>query len=129
MTENTTDKTSRAPLPWLLIIGLASLSLLWPLAELVGVPQGAPRALTVVAIVGAIWSGVVGFGRVPRPVLVLALTGLCHGVISVVAAVILGGLDRPVWTLFAALGVDTFWGAVAGVLALAIQQLRKAPAA
>ena len=127
MTENTSD-TSRPGLPWLLIIGLASLSLLWPLAELVGIPQGAPRALTIIAVIAATWIGVVGFGRVPRPVLVLALTGLIHGVIALGAAVLLGGFDRPIWTLFAGLAIDMVWGTVAGLVALGIQQIRKAAA-
>ena len=129
MTENTSSSTvDRPALPWLLVIGLASLSLLWPLAELVGVPQGAPRALTIIVVVAATWIGVVGLGRVPRPVLVLTLTGLGYGLISMMAAAIFGDSDRPVWTLFAALAIDAFWGMIAGLLALAVQKLRRARA-
>ena len=127
MTETTPSTTPRPALPWLLIVGLASLSLLWPLTTLIGIGQGAPRALTIIGVVAVTWIAVVGFGRVPRPVLVLTLTGLAHGVISMIVAAIFGGVDGPVWTVFAALVIDTFWGAVAGLLALAIQQMRKRP--
>lgn len=131
MTQNTPSypaAPARSGLPWLLIVGLASLSLLWPLTDLVGIPQGAPRALTLIAVIGATWICVVGFGRVARPVLVLALTGLLHGVIAVGVAAVVGAFDRPVWTLFVGLAIDAFWGAVAGLLALAVQRARKASA-
>lgn len=133
MNETTPSHTSsggpvRPGLSWLLILGLASLSLLWPLTALIGIGQGAPRALTLVAVVAVIWIGVVGFGRVPRPVLTLTLTGLGYGIISMVVAAILSGVDGPIWTVFVALFIDTFWGAIAGLLALAIQQMRKARA-
>lgn len=125
MTETPPSTTSRPALPWLLIVGLASLSLLWPLTSLIGIGQGAPRALSIIVIVAVTWIAVVGFGRVPRPVLVLALTGLAHGGITMIVAAIFGGADGPIWTVFAALAIDTFWGAVAGLLALAVQQMRK----
>lgn len=124
MTNTTPTITARPGLPWLLIVGLASLSLLWPLTNLIGIGQGAPRALSIIAIVAVTWIAVVGFGRVPRPVLVLTLTGLVHGAISMIVAAIFGGVDGPIWTVFAALAVDTFWGAVAGLLAAAIQKMR-----
>lgn len=109
----------------MLILGLSSLSLLWPLTRLIGIDGGAPRALTIIAVVAATWIGVVGFGRVPRPVLVLALTGLGHGIITMVVAGIFGAHDGPIWAVFVAIAIDAFWGAIAGVVALAIQQLRK----
>lgn len=114
----------RPGLPWPLIVGLSALALLWPLAELIGIGQGAPRALTIITIIALVWIGVVGFGGVPRPVLVLILTGIGHGLIAMIAAAVFNGFDRPVWTMFIALGVDAFWGAVAGLLALAVQRTR-----
>lgn len=126
MTETTPSApASRPALPWLLIVGLASLSLLWPLTQLIGIDSGAPRALTIIAIVAATWIGVVGFGRVPRPVLVLTLTGLGYGIITMLVAATFGSHDGPIWTIFVALVIDTFWGAIAGLVALAIQQMRK----
>ncbi|KJL48366.1 hypothetical protein RS84_01125 [Microbacterium hydrocarbonoxydans] len=115
--------TTRPGLPWPLIVGLSALALLWPLAELIGIGQGAPRALTIIAIIAVTWICVVGLGGVPRPVPVLALTGLGHGIISMIAAAIFGGFDQPVWTIFIALGIDAFWGAVAGLMALGIQKI------
>lgn len=112
------------PLPWLLIGGLASLVLLWPITGLLGLGSGAPRALILIALIGVTWIGVVGLGRVPRPVLVLALTGLAGGAITLVLAAVLGGTGRPWWTHLVALGMDALWGTIAGLLALAVQQLR-----
>ena len=123
--SETSPATFRPGLSWLLILGLASLSLLWPLTTLIGIGQGAPRALILITVIAVVWISVVGFGRVPRPVLTLTLTGLSYGVISMVVATFFGGVDGPIWTVFAALFVDTFWGAIAGLLALAIQQMRK----
>ena len=127
MTDTTSSSAVRPGLPWLLIIGLSSLSLLWPLTDLIGIGGGAPRALTIIAIVAVTWIAVVGFGRVPRPVLVLTLAGLGHGIISMAIAVIFGFFDGPIWTVFVGLVIDTFWGAIAGLVALAIQQMRKRP--
>lgn len=125
MTETTSSPAVRPGLPWLLILGLSSLSLLWPLTQLVGVGDGAPRALTIIAVIAVTWICVVGFGRVSRPVLVLTLTGLGYGIITMVVAVIFGAHDGPIWTVLVALAIDTFWGAIAGLVALAIQQMRK----
>lgn len=125
MTNNDLSPQTRRPLPWLLIVGLSSLSLLWPLTELIGIGHGAPRALTIIAVIGATWIGVVGFGRVPRPVLVLTLTGLGHGIIAMTVAVVFGTFGGPIWAVFAGLAIDAFWGAIAGLLALAIQQMRR----
>lgn len=128
MTETTPYAPSakeRPGLPWLLIVGLASLALLWPLTALIGIDQGAPRAVTIIAIVAATWIGVIGFGRVPRPVLVLTLTGIGYGIISMGIAVIFGTFGAPIWTVFLALAFDAFWGMIAGLLALAIQKMRK----
>lgn len=125
MTENTSSATVRSSLPWLLILGMSSLSLLWPLTSLIGIDEGAPRALTIVGIIAATWIGVVGFGRVPRPVLVLTLTGLGYGIVTMATAVIVGSFGAPFWMVLVALVVDTFWGAIAGLIALAIQQMRK----
>lgn len=119
------SSSARPGLPWLLIVGLASLSLLWPLTTLIGLDSGAPRALTIIAVIAATWIGVVGFGRVPRPVLVLTLTGLGYGLITFAVSGVFGSVDGPIWTALVALVIDTFWGAMAGLMALVIQQIRK----
>lgn len=128
MTETTPPTTVHPGLPWLLILGLSSLSLLWPLANLIGIGSGAPRAFTIIAVVAVTWIAVVSFGRVPRPVLVLTLTGLGYGLITMAVAAVFGSVDGPIWTMFVALVIDTFWGAIAGLVALAIQQMRKSRA-
>ena len=74
--ENTAENPSspvrtRRPLPWLLIIGLASLVLLWPLTSQWQFGQGLPRAAALLGLTAVVWIGVVGVGRVPRPVLTL----------------------------------------------------------
>src|SRR5699024_5913907 len=52
---------------------------------------GAPaRALLVVALVGAAWVGVVGLGRLPRPVLTLTLTGMAGGGYLLLADLLVG---------------------------------------
>lgn len=125
MNENTPSTTVRSGFPWLLILGLSSLSLLWPLTRLVGIDDGAPRALTIIAVIAVTWICVVGFGRVPRPILVLTLTGLGYGIITMAVAVFFGSFDGPIWSVFVGLVIDTCWGAIAGLIALAIQQMRK----
>lgn len=125
-----TNNTPTAPvLPWMLILGLASFSLLWPLTTLLGVGNGAPRALTILGITATVWIAVVGFGRVRRPVLTLTLTGLVYGFIALVLAGVTPGGGGPfgdtttLWALIPALLMNAAVGALAGLLALALQRL------
>lgn len=127
MTNNIT-RTAPA-LPWMLILGLASLSLLWPLTTLLGVGNGAPRALTILGITAAVWIGMVGFGRVRRPVLTLTITGLVYGFIALVLAGITPGGGGPfgdttsLWALIPALIMNAGVGALVGLLSLAVQKV------
>ncbi|MBE1875799.1 hypothetical protein [Myceligenerans pegani] len=114
---------------WPLIGGLACLALLWPLTALTGLGSGAPRALAIVGITGAVWIGVVGFGRVARPVLTLTLTGLAFGVLTILLSLVFAGIDGAgpggaAWTALPALAMDAFWGFLAGLIALGIQRAR-----
>ncbi|GAA5144645.1 hypothetical protein GCM10025768_00680 [Microbacterium pseudoresistens] len=124
MTNHSPHPATRAPLPWLLILGLSSLSLLWPLTALLGFDDGGPRALLIIAVIALTWVGVVGFGRVPRPLLVLTLVGVGHGLITMIVSAVMGGGERPFFTYLVALVLDAFWGLLAGVVAFAIQQMR-----
>lgn len=123
---STSPGTSRAPLPWLLIMGLASLALLWPLTSLWGFAEGAPRALILLALTAAVWVGAVGCGRVRRPVLTLTLTAMLHGVLTVLLGALLTG-DGPVpeaarlWILLPVLVRDAGIGALLGLAALGVQ--------
>ncbi|MBX6751275.1 MAG: hypothetical protein IRY85_16690 [Micromonosporaceae bacterium] len=124
---------ARPPLNWPLVLGLGSLALLWPLAHLTGVSDaiGQPAApLLILAFVGAVWIGVVGFGRVPRPVLTLALAGAAYGMVLILMGAIFGeraeraSLPLSVIAALFELGQATVLGAVIGLVALAIQSRR-----
>lgn len=123
--------------PWAVVTGLSALALLWPLTGLTGVlGTGAPRAFAVISITAAVWIGVVGLGRVPRPVLTLTLTGLAYGLVGVALsqlAPVLAGFGgpggagvEPAWTIIPALLVDSFVGLLAGLVAAGVQRLRGA---
>ncbi|MFC8800510.1 hypothetical protein ACFT2C_22490 [Promicromonospora sp. NPDC057138] len=122
-----------APLvPWGVVAGLAALALLWPLTGLTGVlGDGAPRAFAVLGITAAVWIGVVGLGRVPRPVLTLTLTGVAYGLVTAALGLLvpaLGGFGPgaggPAWAVIPVLLTDAFWGALAGLAAAGVQRLR-----
>ncbi|GAB2479496.1 hypothetical protein GCM10027063_21610 [Promicromonospora xylanilytica] len=125
------DRPARPTIPWALVGGLATLALLWPLAGLTGaLGTGAPRALTIIGITAVVWIGVVGLGRVPRPVLTLTLTGVAYGLVAHVVALlvpVLGGAGGPgggpLWTIVPALLFDAMWGALAGLAAAGVQRL------
>lgn len=124
---------SRPSLPWLLILGLASLAVLWPLTGLWGLGQGASRALTLLALTGAVWIGVVGVGRVRHPVLTLTATGILHGLLLLGLGGVLAGsgpllagdgpFDGParLLLLLPSLAMDAGIGALLGVVALGVQ--------
>lgn len=124
------DTPTRAGISWPLVAGLASMALLWPLTGLTGIGgTGAPRALAIVALTAVVWIGVVGFGRVPRPVLTLTMTGLASGVVALLVSTLLGGVGlagegAAAWTAVPALAMDAGWGALAGVVALGVQKAR-----
>ncbi|GAB4085235.1 hypothetical protein GCM10028784_18650 [Myceligenerans cantabricum] len=119
-------------IPWVLVAGLASLALLWPLTALTGLGSGAPRALAIVGTTAAVWIGVAGFGRVARPVLTLTLTGVAFGVLTLLLSLVFASVDGAAvgfgggaaWTALPALAMDAFWGCVAGLIALGVQKAR-----
>lgn len=122
--------TPRQPLPWLLILGLSSLCLLWPLTALTGLlGQGGPRALTIIGVTGIVWIATVGLGRVPRPILTLTITGLVSGFIALVLAGITPGGGGPfgdtttLWSLIPALIMNAAVGALAGLAAAGVQRM------
>lgn len=112
-----------------MVLGLGSMALLWPLTGLTGIGGTGPaRALGIIGITAAVWIGVVGFGRVARPVATLTLAGLAFGVIAIATSALAGaggiGSDAALWTAAPALAMDAFWGFVAGLIASAIQRSR-----
>lgn len=124
----------RPAVPWAVVAGLATLALLWPLTGLTGVlGTGAPRAIAVIGITAAVWIGVVGLGRVPRPVLTLTLTGVAYGLVAtalgILVPVLAGfgpGSVGPAWSVVPVLLVYSLWGAVVGLAAAGVQRLRGA---
>lgn len=120
----------RPAVSWPLVAGLGGLALLWPLAELTGMVDalGVSTAwLLVGGTVMVVWVGGVGLGRVPRPVLTLALAGVVYGLV-IVALVLVLGLER-IGVASTAMGVavelirSTVQGVVAGLLAGFVQRL------
>jgi len=128
--------TVRPSVSWPLVLGLGAIALLRPLARIAGVDDaiGTPSAalLLTLLITGA-WLAIVGLGRVPRPVLTLTLAGLAYGFYVIPLSAILsvgltGTLQGPVDVPFAIIPIlvtNALWGAVAGTLALAVQNLRR----
>lgn len=139
MTNRTgTPASTRPAVNWLLVLGLGAVALVRPLARITGAADGlgtpaGPLLLT--GLVTLVWVGVVGLGRVPRPVLTLVLSGLAYGVFvvplsAVLSTVLTGTLQGPVAAPVAVVPIlltNALWGLVAGLLALAVQHLRGAP--
>ncbi len=115
---------------WPVALGLGSLALLFPLADLTGLRDAlgsAPTGLLLFGVVFATWIGVVAFGRVPRPVLTLTLAGTVSGVVLVALSVTLRTLpdvDGRLLVLGAVLEIAraVVLGALAGLLAAALQR-------
>lgn len=114
---------------WPLVIGLGSLALLWPLTSALGLHEllgGGPRAALLLAVVAAVWIGVVGLGRVARPMATLSLTGLVAGVLVALAALVLGEASgvRAVLVTLWSITWQVVMGVVTGAIAHGIQQVR-----
>lgn len=120
---------------WPLVLGLGAIALVRPLARITGADEtlGSPAgSLLLTVLVTAAWVAIVGLGRVPRPVLTLTLAGLAYGLavvpLSAVASTALTGtLQGAAAVPFAVvpiLATNAAWGAVAGLLALAVRSLR-----
>ncbi len=126
--------TPRPQIVWQAVAGLGALVLLWPLTTLTGIADaiGAPaRAVLVVGLIGAAWIGVVGLGRLPRPVLTLTLTGMAGGVYLLLADLLAGagvsgglGLVALPFLLLDLVGGGALWGVLAGLVAAGVQRLR-----
>lgn len=135
--NSTAGKAAAAPRPgvkWQLAAGLGAVALLRPLARMTGldeqIPSG-PWILTV--LISLAWIGVVGLGRVPRPVLTLTLAGLAYGLYiiplsAVVSTVLTGTVQGPLVMPIAVVPIlimNGLWGFLAGLAAAAVQRLRR----
>jgi hypothetical protein len=121
----------KGSISWPLVLGLGSLALLWPLAELTGLSEaiGQPTtALVLFAVVAIVWIGTVGFFRLRRPVLTLTLAGAVYGGFLVALAAAFGthpdfgGMLAVAVALFE-IGRAALLGSIAGLLALAVQKV------
>src|SRR5699024_1967532 len=122
------------PVVWQAVLGLGALVLLWPLTSLTGVAAAigpATRALSVIALIGATWIGVVGLGRLPRPILTLTLTGMAGGGYLMLADLVAGagvsgglGLVALPFLILDLIGGGAAWGVLAGLCAAGVQKLR-----
>jgi len=122
----------KAPVSWPLVVGLGSLALLWPLAELTNISDAlgeAPTALTLLLVVAISWIGGVGVFRVPRPVLTLTLAGVVYGLFLMALRQVFGGpevgISAPLLAVAAVfeIGRSALLGALAGLAAKGVQRL------
>lgn len=130
---NTT--TTLKNLHWPLIIGLGTFALIRPLVNILGLDDILGQPGTVLLLTGTItlvWVLAVGLSRVSRPVLTLVAAALVYALsaalLSAIVSPILDGelggpLARP-WVFIPLLATNAIWGAVAGLLALLLQQVR-----
>jgi hypothetical protein len=125
------EALDKGAMSWHLALGLGSLALLWPLAELIGLSDAIGRlttALVLFAVVAIVWIGTVGFCRVPRPVLTLTLAGAVYGGFLVAFAAAFGthrdfGGVLAVGVALFEIGRSALLGSIAGVLARAVQKV------
>ncbi|MGC5627919.1 hypothetical protein ACPYO6_06690 [Georgenia sp. Z1344] len=125
-----------AGIGWFLAVGLGLFGLVRPLARIVTgqaeVETGAALPIGATVLVTVVWVAVVGLGRTRRPFATLVVTGLVYAVASILLSGILsplldGRLDGPLANPIAivpVLAVNAGWGAVAGLLALAVRSTR-----
>ncbi|WP_309102795.1 hypothetical protein [Microbacterium sp.] len=126
----------RPPRPrinWGAVVGFGTLGLLWPLLRLVGLEAvigGLATALVAFITVSTVWMLGAGFGRVPRPVATLTLSGALLGILVGLTTLALG--EWPDHGIAATLVAGAFEvgrsagvGALTGFAAEAIQRGRR----
>ncbi len=121
---------------WAVVAALSVTALLRPVASIVeylsGVDAGPALPIALTVGISVLWIAVVGLTPVRRPVATLIATGIAYAVLSTVLAAVLsplltGELQGPFVApagLVAVLVTNVLWGAVAGLLALAVQRMR-----
>lgn len=121
---------ARPRISWAAVVGFGALGLLWPLLRLVGLDSligPLPAVLLTLLAVFAAWVLGAGFGRVPRPIATLTLSGVLFGLLLATSAVALGEWPDhgPGIALVAAtieVGRAAGLGALAGLAAAGIQR-------
>jgi hypothetical protein len=122
-------------LNWWLVTALAAVALVRPVFSAVGLSEtlGTPATpLVLTAVISLVWILVVGLSRVREPVLTLGAAGVAYALASIVLSAILspiltGELQGPLAMPLAVLPVlvvNAAWGAVCGLFAMGLQNLR-----
>jgi hypothetical protein len=126
-------------LRWDLIFPLAVLGLVRPLLSILGVYGSFERPwgpILVTVSIAAIWLSVVVIGRVPNPLVTLAVVGGVYGILAIL-------LQQTMWNLYledppegtpssapiivigwvSIIATKVIWGAILGVVALGARRL------
>jgi hypothetical protein len=123
----------RPRLSWPAVTGFGVLGLLWPLLRLIGleaVVGGLTTAVIAFLATFVVWVLGAGFGRVPRPVLTLTLSGILFAFFLGIATVLVGGWpDHGIGLNLLAgaieVGRSAGFGALSGLVAESIQKARR----
>lgn len=135
---NTTPK-SPSIRPWL-VVGLACLSLLFPLLSvIINLAGGSPASIGAGAewiwlLVGVAWILIVWLTRAPHPLATLVLTGAAGGVLTVIVVAIIqlsfsgsaGILSAPIG-MVAMIALSTLGGLICGLIAWGLQSVTRKP--
>ncbi|GAA1558092.1 hypothetical protein GCM10009678_46340 [Actinomadura kijaniata] len=132
----TDERSLRGRLDWPLAIALGTVALVRPVFSIAGWSDALGRPATpllLTAAISLVWILVAGFGRGREPVLTLVAAGAVYALASIALSAALsplvhGELQGPPATPIAIVPVflvNVLWGAVCGVCALALRNLRR----
>lgn len=114
-------------LPWTLIVILGAVGLVRLLLSILGISRGvAWISILATLVIMAIWIGVVVLRRVSHPFATLVFVGGMYGVLAMVLNVAIQGdfSKLPMAAIVAIPVTNLIWGAIAGVIAVAIQRIQ-----
>ena len=123
----------RPRLSWPTVTGFGVLGLLWPLLRLIGLEPiigGLATAMIAFLATFVVWVLGAGFGRVPRPVLTLTLSGILFAVLLGVTTILIGdwpdhGIGMNLLAGVIEVGRSAGFGALSGLVAESIQKARR----
>lgn len=113
--------------------GFGVLGFLWPLLRLIGLETivgGVATAMIAFLATFIVWVLGAGFGRVPRPILTLTLSGILFAILLGITTIVIGnwpdhglGLNLLAGTI--EVGRSAGFGALSGLVAASIQTSRR----
>lgn len=123
----------RPRLSWPAVMGFGVLGLLWPLLRLIGLETivgGVATAMIAFLATFVVWVLGAGFGRVPRPVLTLTLSGILFAILLGITTIVIGnwpdhGLGLNLLAGTVEVGRSAGFGALSGLVAESIQKSRR----